>query len=297
MNRQPTISLPPFLDAKLLLEASRPPMRINWFWYGIALLGALVTMSLMSLSQPESRKPLQVFSGVLISGALVAGAVGSAVMVRRHRVELQTVEAIEEMLQLRRWEPAAILLNSFLSQPVRSPRNWARALVQLSGLMVRYHRFEDAIMVQSFLIEHEILDDSADYVVRLGRAIAMLREDHLVDADRAIGDLRRRVPPQQSGGFSLIEIYRDVKTGHAQEAIDLFAERLTVMQQQLGHRVADAHALVARAYDMLGREEQAAAAYQRATLLAPPSELQRRYPEVTKLTEKYPAAIAPREAA
>jgi tetratricopeptide (TPR) repeat protein len=163
--------------------------------------------------------------------------------------------------------------------------------------MVRYHRFEDAIMVQSFLIEHEILDDSADYVVRLGRAIAMLREDHLVDADRAIGDLRRRVPPQQSGGFSLIEIYRDVKTGDAQEAIDLFAERLTVMQQQLGHRVADAHALVARAYDMLGREEQAAAAYQRATLLAPPSELQRRYPEVTKLTEKYPAAIAPREAA
>jgi hypothetical protein len=70
-----------------------------------------------------------------------------------------------------------------------------------------------------------------------------------------------------------------------------------MMRQQLGHRVADAHALVARAYDILGDEPQAKAAYERATLLSPAAELQRRYPELLKLAEKFPASPAPKEIA
>jgi hypothetical protein len=65
----------------------------------------------------------------------------------------------------------------------------------------------------------------------------------------------------------------------------------------LGHRVADAHALVARAHDLLGQEPEARAAYERATLLAPPAELQRRYPELAKLAEKFAPSIAPMEVA
>jgi hypothetical protein len=48
---------------------------------------------------------------------------------------------------------------------------------------------------------------------------------------------------------------------------------------------------------MLGRDDEAKAAYERATLLAPPLELHRRYPEMAKLEQKYPATVAPREAA
>ena len=88
-----------------------------------------------------------------------------------------------------------------------------------------------------------------------------------------------------------------MKTGHPDEAIDLFSKHLPQMQQQLGHRVADAHGLVAKAYDQLGMEPQAKAAFDRATLLAPPSELFRRYPELAKLAEKYPPTLAPKEAA
>ncbi len=69
------------------------------------------------------------------------------------------------------------------------------------------------------------------------------------------------------------------------------------MRQQLGHRVADAHALVAAAYDQVGDESAARAAFERATLLAPLPELQRRYPELAALAGKYPAATAPKEAA
>ena len=73
----------------------------------------------------------------------------------------------------------------------------------------------------------------------------------------------------------------------------MFESRLTTLRAQLGHRVADAYALVARAHDLLGQEAQAAAAFERATLLSPAEELYRRYPEVAAIRDKYPAAPAP----
>jgi tetratricopeptide (TPR) repeat protein len=216
--------------------------------------------------------------------------------VRKFRVQQQTVEAIEELMQLRRWEEAGITLQIFLSQPSYSPRLRAQALVYFASLLARHHRYEDAIAVQNYLLENELVDESSSYGIRLGRAMAMLHEDHLVDADRALSDLRRHGGSERSGGLALLEIYRDVKTGHPAEAIELFAQRLPLMQEQLGHRVADAHALVARAFDMLARDSEAKAEYERATLLSPAPELLRRYPELAKLAEKYQPAAAPTEA-
>lgn len=125
--------------------------------------------------------------------------------------------------------------------------------------------------------------------------MSMLHEDRLFDVNKAIGDLRRSRDGQESAGLALVEIYRDVKTGHPEEAIEIFERKLPVMREQLGQRVADAHALAARAYDLLGREAEARAAYENATLLSPEVELQRRYAEVRPLGEKYPAAVAPAE--
>jgi tetratricopeptide (TPR) repeat protein len=173
------------------------------------------------------------------------------------------VDAIEEMMQLRRWEPAGMLLDRFLSTPVRSPRVWATALVRLAELLGRYHRFEDALAVQNFLIENELLDEASEYFLRLGRTMAMLREDHLVDADRAISDLRRR-GPRDGGGLALVEMFRDVKTGHPDEAIEIYSKSQLALRQQLGHRVADAHALAALAFDLQGDTAGAQIAYEKA---------------------------------
>jgi tetratricopeptide (TPR) repeat protein len=226
------------------------------------------------------------------------GAMALATMftVKQHRLQQQTVEAIEELVQLRRWDQAGMALQLFLSTPARSARARAQALIYLASVLARHSRFEDALAVQNYLLEHDLVDDGTGYGLRLGRAMAMLHEDHLVDAHQAISDLRRGGASDHSGGLALVEIYRDVKTGHPNEAIELFSAKLPLMQQQLGHRVADAHALVARAYDQLGREAEARAAYERATLLSPVSELARRYPEVAKLADKYQPATAPPEA-
>jgi hypothetical protein len=292
------ISPPVFLDVNALIESSRPVRRANWFWIFLGLFGFLMLLgSVAAQKNPEAASAIQIATSTLMVGTVVAGVVGSVSTVRKVRAQQSMVDAIDEMMQLRRWEPAGMLLDRFMAMPMRSVRLWATVLVQLAGVLGRYHRFEDALAVQNFIIDNELLDDHGDYVVRMGRAMSMLREDRLVDADRAINDLRRRGPEGGTGGLALVELFRDVKTGHPDEAIETFTKKLPQMQQQLGHRVADAHALVAKAYDLLGREPEARAAYERATLLAPPAELRRRYPELVKLAEKYPAAPAPKEAA
>ena len=65
----------------------------------------------------------------------------------------------------------------------------------------------------------------------------------------------------------------------------------------MGHRLGDAYALVARAYDLLAREADAQQAFERASLLVPLVELNRRYPEVATIAAKYQPAYAPPEAA
>jgi len=96
--------------------------------------------------------------------------------------------------------------------------------------------------------------------------------------DRAISDLAPLSASSASAGFSLLELYRDVKTGHAAEAIEIFEQKRELFRAQLGHRQADAWVLLARAFDMVNRAAEAAQAYAKATLLSPISELQWRLP-------------------
>jgi hypothetical protein len=94
-----------------------------------------------------------------------------------------------------------------------------------------------------------------------------------------------------------VELYRDVKTGHPEEAIQVFDAGVEKLTEQLGHRVGDAYALVAKAYDLLGRESEARVMYEKATALQPIGELERRYPEVASLRSKYQSTAAPPEIA
>jgi len=250
--------------------------------------------------QSEAGKRLVDALSALLMLALISGMMVLTVFtVRRHRDEAQEVEAASELVQLRRWPQAAVLLQEILSKPARSPGLRGQALIYLGAVLARYHRFGDAIAVYDHLLDHNLVDGGTAYGLRLGRAMAMLREDHLFDADRAIAELRRmgNSAGVDSGGLALVEIYRDVRTGHPDEAVAIFEDKLPVLRDQLGHRVADAYALAARAYDLLDRTAEAQDAYSRATLLAPLIELHRRYPEVEKLAGKYQPSPAPPEAA
>lgn len=290
--------LPPqFLDVPMLLESSQPRNRNNWFWYVAG--GFFVTVLLctwVGSSVPQMRPLVEAFSLLMMFAVFAVMGVFTFVVVRQQRGRQQQLEAVEELIQLRRWPQAAMLLDRILMEPARSLNTRFQALLYLSSVLARYGRYQDAIVVQNHLLDQISPEGPTAHGLRLGRAMAMLHEDQLLDADRAIVELRRS-GGEFSGGLALVEIYRDVKTGHPNEAVAMFEKKLPLMREQLGHRVADAYALVARAYDMLGRAADAQSAYTTATLLAPPIELQRRYPEISPVVQKYSPTVAPPEAA
>lgn len=293
-----TESPPTFLDVPTLLEQSQPRHNPNVLLYAAGMFVLLVfTSAYFSSASGTAATLVNDMSSIAMLGIVFALGVATWRVAKKARTEQEQLAAIEELMQLRRWSDAGVLVEQILSKPTRTPQARVQALLYLSSVLTRYHRFEDAIHVQNELIEHVNFDPNTAHALRLARAMAMLHEDHLFDADRAISELRRQDPNRQSAGLALVEIYRDVKTGHPQEAIEMFDAMKSAMQQQLGHRIADAYALIAKAYDLTGRELEARAAVENATVLAPAGELARRYSEFASLLQKYKPATAPAEAA
>lgn len=283
-----------FPDIHDLIERSQPRPRGGWFKYVLGLFLLVVLISAyVSNANPALQRVVGLLSNVVMIGLLAGIAIVTSLLVRRQRDEMRRVESLEELVQLRRWPEAAGMARELLSEPTRTPQARVQGLIYLSSVLARYQRFEDAIAIHNHLLETVLFDEPTAHGIRLGRAMAMLREDHLVDADRAISELRRMSQGRDSAGLAMIELYRDVKTGHPSEAIERFNQALPMFRQQLGHRTGDAYALAARAYDMLGRTDEARDAFEKATLLTDVSELKRRYPEVAKIAEKYPVARMP----
>lgn len=286
----------PYFDIPALLESSQPRPRGPWLFYALGIfLLVVLTSTYVSSHSPAWAQAVDLLSKFVMIGLMVGMALLTSVMVRRQRDQMRQVEALEELVQLRRWPEALQLAHEILSKPARSPQIRAQALIYFSSILARYGRFEDAIAVHNHLLEHMVFDDATAHGIRLGRLMAMLREDHLVDADRALGELRRMSQGRDSAGLALVELYRDVKTGHPAEAVEVFNEALPLFRQQLGSRTGDAYALLAKAYDALGRTTEAQDAFEKATLLCAVSEISRRYPEVAMLAERYRVASAPPE--
>jgi len=293
----------PFLDVPMLLETSQPVPR--WGGWRLAGAGVLAAAFLgwyffsQSLNGNGSDPSLSLLLSVVMA-TLVAGWVFNGIMTAREfRRQQEQLESIHELIQLRRWAEAALGVQSFLSGPSRSPGMRGQGLLFLAMVLARYHRFDDSISVYEHILDELALDDAAAHSVKLGRAMSLLRAENLLDADRAIAELRREMrqgaPPNELAMLALVEMYRDVKTGHPNEAIETFNLRFEDVRKTLGHRVADAWALVARAYDMLQKDTEAESAFRNATLLAPFPELVRRYPEVAAMKDRFSSAHAPTE--
>lgn len=265
--------------------------------------------------------------------------------IERAKAEVQATEQLDELVQLRRWPEALSLAAQLLERPRINPDARSSILLSLSAILVRYHWFDAARLVHDHLLDPHSnpspADPSTAHTILVARGMTMLRDDHLVDANRLMGELKRDVNrardaarrEQQSreneypgdasnagpsslnassfdqhsmddaipykpsdidsAGLALLDIYRDIKTGHYAEAIAEFEARSKPMRQQLGHRVADGWVLVAKAHDALGQHHEAANAYRRATLLCPAVELHRRYPETASLAQTYASAQTP----
>jgi hypothetical protein len=285
-----------FPDVNQLLQRSHVRPRTNFLGYAVGVFLLIVLSSAYLTSRwPDLEGLVDAISRLLMIAIMGAMAGLMSWTIRRHRREMKRAEALEELVQLRHWPQALELALQILSLPPRSPQVRAQVLILFSSILARYQRFEDAIAVQTHLLETLQFDEQTAHGIRLGRAMAMLREDHLVDADQAIAELRRMAQDRDSAGLALVQLYRDVKTGHPAEAIEHFNVSRAMFRKQLGHRAGDAYGLVAKAFDALNRQSEAQTAYESATLLTAPIELLRRYPELAPLAQKYAAAALPPE--
>jgi tetratricopeptide (TPR) repeat protein len=287
---------PAFLDTPHLLDHSLPQSRGSWFWYAVGFFFLIVFLSAYAQrAMPNGGQIVQMLSSIMMFGLMIAMGFITWRAARAVQAEQAQLETIEELIQLRRWEEAALLVQALLSRSTRTPQARTQALVFLAAILARYHRFADAVAVYEHLLEHKLVEGEAAYGMKLARAMSLLREDRLVDADRAMVELRRLDRADDSAGLALLEIYRDVKTGHPREAIEEFEKKKALLRKQLGHRAADAYALAAKAFDLAGESDKARDVFAKATLLSPHVELKRRYPEIAGLEDKYAAMAVPAE--
>jgi len=276
-----------------LIAASQPRQGDPLQWLvGATMAGMLVLLVVSSLSSDQSGAMPAVLLAIVL-GLFLSSFMMRSARFRRIRREHAMLEAAEEMIQLRQWPQGTAILCGVLSRPMLSQQARVQAMMYMTTVLARVGRFEDVVTIHEYLLATVPMTEPSIHAVRLGRAMAMLREDRLFDADRAISELRRSPVAEESSGLALVEIYRDVKTGHHAEAIAEFGRMFTRLRDQLGHRAADAWILVAKALHVSGRAAEANAAVTSATLLSPPAELCRRYPEVTDLFATYKAAAPP----
>lgn len=215
---------------------------------------------------------------------------------RKSRVEMMSLETAGELIQLRQWTKAEELLRSLLSSPMRNPQSRLQALAFLIHVLNRCQRYSDALDVYDHLLGQQRIDDSSIYNLRAGRAMALLRDDRLYDADKAIGQLRQ-TGAEDAPPLIMLQLYHALKTGRLDDLVEIYARRVGHLKTEMGPKAADAHAFAAAAYFQLGDAERAERCWTLATLIAPPVEWVRRFTELNRVAGGCRPAVFPMEVA
>lgn len=294
-------------DVIALIDQSRPRP-------GIRQAGrAILILWVAALIGPAFGLNAAALESVALLGTLAMSIYFSSLTAAARR-ENVAVDDLEGLVALRRTDEAAGPLQRLMSKPMRVAENRLRAMLLLGSVLARMDRHDDALTIFDTLIDREGLAGPGGATVKLARAHEMLRADRLYDADRAINDLRRLLDrggvtaevaqfddtldwhpdPAALAGLRLLELHRDIKTGHNAEALLHFTTELNLLRKGLGHRVADAHALAAIAAHRMNEPMMAQHRFADATALAPLSELVKRYGDLWPLCGVYPPTQPPR---
>src|SRR5688572_26324151 len=133
---------PTFLDVPLLLEKSQPKARGGVFLYAVGFFVLVVLLSAYAQrTMDQGGTIVQALSSLMMLGLMIAMGVLTYSAAKSAQREQAQLEGIEELIQLRRWEEAGLLLQNLLERPTRSPQARTQGLVYLGAVLARYHRF------------------------------------------------------------------------------------------------------------------------------------------------------------
>lgn len=258
----------------------------------VAVVGGAAVMGGLMLGEAptDAARLFQKALALFVPLGVLAVAIGwGAFLSRQLKEEERAVAAVEEAVRMRQFESAVWGLSGVLAKPMLSPLARVRALFAYVGALVRFGRFDEAVTAVDELLE-EGVPSAMVAPLRGAKAFALLREDRLADADRAVTDLKKLGRDGPAGAvLALAEHYREVRTGHVAEVLEHHETRRKLIAQHFTSRVADADALAAWAAYQLGNISLAGKFWQRATTVGNVTELLERFPELSKLT----SAIAP----
>lgn len=244
----------------------------------------------------EPARLARALMAILVPAGLLAaaGAIGSG-LARRLRREQEVVEQADTLLRARRYDAVVWTVLPLLESPMLSPLQRARALGLYVAVLPRFGRYDQAAHMVELMLQDGVPVGMVG-PLRTARIYSLLREDRLVDADRAITELKRSGREGFTGALlALAEAYRDVRTGHGPDLLVAHAGRRQIVASELGPRVADLYALAAWAALRTGDENGAARFWRRATLVGSADELCERYPEVAGIAARLPVEPVPVE--
>src|SRR5947207_4257647 len=132
---------PTFLNVPELLERSQPSAHRGWFWYAVGVFLLIVMISAyVGVEHPAAENAIHVLSLLAMFALATAMVAITFLTVRNQRLQQEQLDAVSELIQLRRWPEAATIAQNLLSRPTRSPALRAQALIYLTSVLARYHR-------------------------------------------------------------------------------------------------------------------------------------------------------------
>src|SRR5271154_4404367 len=108
----------PFLDVQNLLFASEPRQRVGPIVYVVGML-SLLLFSFFTVGR-DSQGAAETASTLVILSLVVGLSIMGWWSARAFRMEVGRLTQVEELVQLRRWPQAAMLLHAILSSPTRT---------------------------------------------------------------------------------------------------------------------------------------------------------------------------------
>jgi len=285
---------PPTPDQVAALLERHPP-RAPQRWLGVVLLlGMLVMVTLATVvSHP--------LTWLLPWGYLIGMIVFISQRVRQHRKIDQQSQQAHDMTMLRQHPEALRLLWGFIPAAATRATLQGQAIALMAHNLFQIGAHEAALVVFDHLRDQVPIDHPAAQQVAVRRAISLLMEDRLSDADDAIRRLTGALDEYAGTDLPALlltaQLLQQTRTHHNNDAIltagqpDTFTDTL----RPLGTDAAYAHALVALAYQRESSKSQepsiaqtlrnrAQDAWSNATLLLPRASLAFRFPELNEVT-------------
>jgi hypothetical protein len=296
-NAQPSLPSPTdFGPVDYVMRQALPQQAFAWRHLTIPI--AAVVLMLMLFFIPNT--------GITLLAALiifvVMGQIGKSLLQQRQLAHKQ-LQVVQELVRLRHWPQACAALRDVLSRPAVDDHYYLNSLNLWAILKLRYHEFELAGDILKHMVgdlpsrfPHPVFSGAAAIPLRTMIAWTYLRSDRLVDFDDELSRTRKQIkeleasysdqePPSfvhsMRAEFALVEMYRDIMTHHAKEAVALFQKHEAAMRSTLGRRLACPLALVAHAKLVLNDPNAAKQFFTDAKLLLSEDELRRIYPELS----------------